>query len=366
MEKLVVGFLTIIFISGCKQNPLTDNQNNLIPSKDSLYIGGHFNISGNQSLSNIALWDGTDWRPLASGVSGNNPNIECMTFYKGDLYVGGIFEIAGGSVAKNIAKWNGLHWSDVGGGINGRVTSLVEYNDELYVGGWFSEAGNIQANNIIKWDGNIWSNVGVGFSDEVYALCIYKNELYAGGWFTKNSGGYFDANNIARWNGVRWDSLMSGVYSDLPGGSWVKTISVYNDELFVSGNFTHCGNLSVNNLAKWNNNIWGSVSDDTISDRTYSAVIFKDKYHLAGENNSHIINFNQYYAVWNGTSFTFNNFLLDGAVYCLYSKDKNLFVGGNFLTVSGQTVNGILRWDGDKITKLGLGVQGYVSSIISK
>jgi trimeric autotransporter adhesin len=366
MEKLVIGYLALIFILGCEQNVLTDCHNDFIPSNDSLYVGGHFNISGNQALSNISLWDGNEWKPLGLGVSGNNPNIECMVFYKGELYVGGIFEIAGWVQVKNIARWNGLHWSDVGTGINGRVTSLVVYNDELYVGGWFSEAGNIQANNIVKWDGDNWSNVGAGFSDEVYTFCIYKNELYAGGWFKKNSSGYFNANSIARWNGVKWDSLMYGVYSDITVNSWVKTISVYNDELFVSGNFTHCGNLSVNNLAKWNGNIWESVSNDTISDRTYSAVVFKDKYHLAGENDSHIINFNQYYAVWNGTSFTFNNFILDGAVYCLYSRDNFLFVGGNFLTVSGQTVDGIFKWDGDKITKLGLGVQGYVSSIISK
>jgi len=361
-----ICLLFLIFYSCNNELPIDNsNGNNDVPD-DTIYIGGHFTIIGNQAINNIAYWDGENWNSLGSGIIGSNVNIECMVFYKGELYVGGFIDPAGVVPSKNIVKWDGEKWTTVGEGINGRVTSLVVYNDELYAGGWFSNAGGLQTENIAKWNGFVWSSVGEGFSDEVYTLCIYNDELYAGGWFTKNTFGYVNADNIARWNGLRWDSVGSGVSSGFSGGSWIKTFTVYNNELYASGNFSRCGNLEVSNIARWDNNIWQTVYDGISSKLTYASAYYKNELHLSGEINSAGTNNTPYYTIGDGTKWNFNKFTFDGSPYCSFSFNNNLYIGGIFHTINGKLVNGICKWDGTSIGGFSSGVQGYVSSILPK
>ena len=68
-------------------------------------------MAGNKSVNNIARWDGSNWYPVGTGITGHDADVECMIIYKGDLYVGGFIDSAGGKEAmKNIAKWNGKEW----------------------------------------------------------------------------------------------------------------------------------------------------------------------------------------------------------------------------------------------------------------
>ncbi len=366
MRTLNFICLSFLIFYSCNNNlPVNPDINNNTPS-DTIYIGGHFTVAGNQAINNIAYWDGKEWHSLGNGITGNNVSIGCMAFYKGELYVGGFIDSMGGVPSKNIAKWDGEKWSSVEEGINGRVTCLVVYDDELYAGGWFSNAGGLQADNIAKWDGTTWSSVGEGFSDEVYALCIYNNLLYAGGWFTKNASGYVNANKIACWNGSGWDTAGSGVSSEIPGGSWIYTFKVFDNELYASGNFNRCGNLEVSNVARWNNNIWQTVGDGITSTLTYTSAEYKNELHLAGEIRSAGSINKPFYAIWDGIKWIYDKFTFDGSPYCSYSFNNNLYIGGNFLMVNNQVVNGIFKWDGTQIYSLGSGVQGYISSVLSR
>lgn len=367
METIRLLFLLSVIIYGCKSEStteITDENNNL--SKDSIYIGGRFTIDGKDSINNIAFWDGKTWNSLGTGVTGGNVDVECMAYYNGELFVGGFIDSAGGIPVQNIARWDGNKWSSIGSGINGRVTSLLVYDGELYAGGWFSSAGGFQADNIAKWNGMNWSSVGEGLSDEVYTLEVFNNELYAGGWFTKNSLGNFSADKIAKWDGIKWDTVGNGMSSGIPGAGWVHNLTIFNNELYASGNFNKSDSVSVVNIAKWNNNIWQSIDGANLSNRTYSSKNFKNEIHFAGENDSNLPNTLPYYAVWNGAIWDFNLFSFDDSPYCLCSSDNYLFVGGNFKTVSGIMVNGIFKWNGSTIQNLDSGVNGFVSSILLK
>ena len=89
------------------------------------------------------------------------------------------------------------------------------------------------------------------------------------------------------------------------------TLTVFNNELLATGNFSKCGNIEVSNIAKWNNNIWQSVNNITLSNRTYSSAIYKNEFHIAGESDSNESDSHSYYAIWNGIAWSFNNFLFD-------------------------------------------------------
>ncbi len=372
MKNIIIVILLCVISFNCKkklptETPIDNSNGNNNLTTDTIFVGGQFTFAGNQQVNNIAMWDGKDWHSLGEGIRGKDADVECMAFYKGDLYAGGFIDSAGGVGANHIAKWNGEEWSAVGNGIDGRVTSLMEYKGELYAGGWFYSVGGIKAGNIAKWNGIDWSQVGEGLSDEVYTLTIYNNLLYAGGWFTKNPQGYFNANKIARWDGAKWDTVGSGITADVSGGGWVYALIVYNNELYASGNFNKCGSVSVSNIGRWNDTFWESVDNITLSNRTYSSANYKNELHVAGESDSKESESSPYYATWNGSSWKINNFEFDDLPLRLYSSDTYLYVGGSFTKVNGyKIVNGIYRWDGNSVENLDSGVQGYISSILSK
>ena len=126
----------------------------------------------------------------------------------GNIYIGGSFKTINGYPMNYIAMWNGSSWSSLGSGMNDRVTSIAINGTDVYVGGWFIEAGGNSANRIAKWDGSSWSSLGSGVNDGVYAIAISGNDVYAGGDFTMAGGS--SANRVAKWDGNSWTSLGSG------------------------------------------------------------------------------------------------------------------------------------------------------------
>lgn len=370
-EVLFVIFILLIMCQGCKnESVIEDPDGNTSPPADTLctdtlYVGGLFISAGDSIVNNIAMWDGENWHPLGKGITGH-ASIDCMAFYKNDLYAGGFIDSAGGVPAKNIARWDGVEWRNPGTGINGLVNSLIVYKDELYAGGWFSSAGGLVTPNIAKWNGISWSPVGEGFSDEVYTLCIFKDMLYAGGWFTKTSNHYFSADNIARWNGAKWDTVGSGVKGEVPGGSWIKNLAVFNNELYASGNFQRCGSLIVNNIARWNGNNWSVVGEGINTILSYTMTEYNNELLVGGEMESPYQIRRPYFFIWDGTNWKPGNFTMDSTPYRFYTSGNDLYVGGIFNYVNGFTVNGVFRWDGHKIYSIGNGVEGCAASLMIK
>jgi hypothetical protein len=92
-------------------------------------LGARSPRPGGLPANNIAMWDGSAWHPLGTGVEeavwalaafdedgpGPNPPV---------LFAGGYFTTAGGVVVNNIARWDGANWSSVGGGAAGKLRGV--------------------------------------------------------------------------------------------------------------------------------------------------------------------------------------------------------------------------------------------------
>jgi hypothetical protein len=114
-----------------------------------LYAGGGFSRIGDRSISFLAVWDGTAWRPVDGAPNGGIRDLELID---GFLYVGGSFTAAGGRSIYNIARWDGMTWSGVGGGTNGLVYDLApDGNGGLFIGGRFTQVGEVSSYNIAHW-----------------------------------------------------------------------------------------------------------------------------------------------------------------------------------------------------------------------
>ncbi len=346
-------------------------------SETALYAGGYFNTAGGVTVNNIAKWDGTAWSAL-SGPSGTGTNsqVEALAVHDDGsgkaLYAGGWFFTAGGLTVSTIAKWDGTAWSALSGpastGTNLKVEALAVHDDgsgeALYAGGWFSTAGGVPANHIAKWDGTAWSALsgpsGNGTNDDVYALAAYDDgsgeALYAGGDFY--SAGGEAVHSIATWDGTAWSAL-SG-----PSGNgthnFVEALAAYDDgtgeALYVGGRFGTAGAVIVNHVAKWDGTAWSALSgpSGTGTDRVVEAFAVHDD----GSGEALYVGGNFFsaggvsvnnIAKWDGTAWSALSGL-DGGVHALAVYDdgsgKALYAGGWFTNAGGVTVNSIAKWDG--------------------
>jgi trimeric autotransporter adhesin len=233
----------------------------------------------------IAAFDGEQWTSLGSGMtkSGTNPppaEVLALAAFDEDgpggnppvLFAGGDFELADGIAANNVARWDGTAWSAVGDAaagndIGGIVRALAVFDDDgagsnpeaLYAGGDFP-------GRVARWDplSQTWTTLGSGISNgSVHALAVFNNELYVGGNFT-NAGGIAAADYLARWNGTSWSAVQS---SGSGVSAPVYALTVFDPDgdgptpaaLFVGGEFTSAGGVSANLVARWDGNSWFQV-----------------------------------------------------------------------------------------------------------
>src|SRR5258705_2041064 len=92
-------------------------------SGPALFAGGQIILPG-MPTAFIAKWDGSSWTPLGTGIGpGLGSYVFAMTVFDDGtgpaLFVGGGFTTAGGVVAHAIAKWDGSQWSPLRSGLSG-------------------------------------------------------------------------------------------------------------------------------------------------------------------------------------------------------------------------------------------------------
>jgi hypothetical protein len=275
-----------------------------------VYVGGEFSIAGNVLANNVALWDGSTWRALGSGL--NDPVFALAVDGRGHLYAGGYFTHAGGKPANHIARWNGRDWEALGSGINfGVATLLIDAAGNVYAGGYFSVAGGIEVTSIAKWDGMTWTALGAGFSLNtpsgpglVASLAIDRyGFLYAGGIFDHVDGK--PANNVARWDGSGWSALGDGLTSKSSNASVSALAADSRGNIYAGGIFDMAGGMQASNLAKWNGETWSEVGGGIPAGVGYQSRV--------------------------------SGIIADGG---------NVYVGGVFTTVGGNPVGSVALWNG--------------------
>ena len=181
-------------------------------SGSKLYVGGRFDSVDGLNAPLIACWDGTSWQRVGNGLISDNAlfGIEAMALYDDGngpaLYVGGNNFHAPGQPIGNVAKWDGAQWTTVGRRYTGRVTRLRTFDDGngpgLYLGGNALPDPKYFARLV----GGQWQPVGGGVGNNpappwpsVFSLGVWDETLYVGGNF--NVAGQLPTAGIAAWQG---------------------------------------------------------------------------------------------------------------------------------------------------------------------
>lgn len=334
-----------------------------------LVAGGGFTRSGGVTVNRIARFDGTAWTGFGAGVGGDFfPSVYTLAEFDGQLFAGGNFDVIGGRSISAIARWNGTEWETVGGGVGGAfglpsVESLMVFEGRLIAGGGFTQAGGVPVSFIAAWDGGSWEQVGGGLSGPSFAMTTFQDELVSAGVFTVGGGASLDDGgstmiNIGRWNGDRWRALGGGM--DSPVHVW----EIFEGRLIAGGQFNDAGSADdVGDIAAWDGAQWedlaGGVSGFSENiNGVFALGVFEDRLYVGG-------NFlfaggteASGVASWDGAAWAPAGDGVDGTPLDMTVYDGALIVGGAFDTAGGLPSRGIARWDGAAWSTLGTGIGG--------
>jgi hypothetical protein len=316
-------------------------------------VGGSFTTAGGAAASNVAQWNGAEWRPLGDGLDGT---VRGLAVFGGDLYACGEFQASGGATVRGLARWTGLEWVEVGGGIvSGTPYDLAVHDGRLAVAGDFwtvgSGAGEISSLAVAFWDGAGWLATDTGFDvvgepGYAYALEVFGTDLYAGGYFLSASGGA--ANHVARLSGSVWVGLGGGVsYEGDVSSAEVRDLAVHDGRLIVGGLFDRTGNgQSRDGLAAWNGSAWQSTG--FLSGFGEVTAVGA----AGGELYIGVYNF-----LWRAISSTQNELVLvaDGIIDHIAERGSSALLGGQFTTVDGVAAAHVALVSGDLASALGGG-----------
>jgi hypothetical protein len=215
--------------------------------------------------------------------------------------------------------------------------------------------------SVAQFDGTAWQPLGDGLRTNgpfnnrpsVYALTIHNGELIAAGSFSHT--GNTSIGNVARWDGSAWQS-MGGGFTAFTFAPTVFALTVYNGELIAAGAFQYAGNTPVANIARWDGTAWQAVGTDlnnfvralTVHN---GELIAAGSFTMAGSTPANRI------ARWNGTIWQEmgNGFALK-TVHSLASYRNELVAGGEFIASGATTISRIARWNGTEWLPLGTGM----------
>jgi hypothetical protein len=280
------------------------------------------------------------------------------------VLIGGSFNtLANGTVSNNLAWANkvGGSWviNPILGGTNGPVHALCKQNNLIYIGGNFSLANGVVCNNMVAY--NLLSSanpfeVMPGFDSTVLTLAIFKDTLYAGGKFS---------NLLSKLGTTSWINI-----NNLITGNEVKALHVFNNILYIGGNFELLTGAPRFNVCKYNNMYLSNtgfgcsnpITDfETFKGNLYASCLYKskDSTHVA------VAQFKDSADEWATVLFADTVYTLSGkGIYDLCAIGDTMYAMGEFFNSEGGLV-GNYNYNLSKITELNGNLKQYVAPNIN-
>ncbi|MBP6003578.1 MAG: hypothetical protein KA746_09115 [Pyrinomonadaceae bacterium] len=304
--------------------------NAIAVSGSDVYVGGGFTSAGTVTANRIAKWNSVTntWSGLGTGVTADNTSINAIAVAGGKVFAGGTFSNIGGVNASNIAVWNGTSWSALGTGVNSSVWAIIVRGDDVYVGGAFTTAGGATANRVAKWNGTAWSGLNSAIlPTTVVSMSFMGDDLYVGiPTTTVANPAYF-----SKYDGTAWTALGADL-----GDRGVSSVAVSGTDVYVAGGFTTINGFPVNRIAKWNGTSWSALGGGLPSPtgqfgglRLASSgndLYAVGDFTVAGGGPADLI------AKWNGTAWSPLGTGLNAVASSVTPAGGDIFVGGAFTT----------------------------------
>lgn len=323
----------------------------LVPYNGDLYVGGRFDLIGQERYNYIARFDGRNWYDVGGGVGVDAMGLVHAMLIRDDvLYAGGMFDQAGLLPAKNAAVFDMKteQWLPMGSSLNRPIRDMEFGPDgRVYACGEFSATWetNIPLGAFAVFDGADWQPVGGSFSGggrlgnktQGRDIAVLGDDIYVGGYFVYAGEGadLIEVNNIARWDGERFHALEEGIHNDetsLP--AFVTAVASYNGSIYVGGQFNRAGPAPANGVARWIPGVgWDTLGLGISGDNSHVRAFYADgnNLYVGGTFTYAGGDFDiQYMARWDGSRWHPMGQLSD-QVKAIVPYRETLYIAGNFL-----------------------------------
>ncbi len=352
----------------------------LAATPEGLFVGGEFDEAGGKSIHNMARWnyDASEWT-FPCRIQEEEPNGPVFALLAVDtiVYVGGSFSQLGTIQAANVASINvvGGHFQALGTGTNSVVRALAWHQGALFAGGEFTNAGGVSVQHIARWNSVAWSGLNAGLDGTVLSLASIGNALVAGGEFKRS--GTLTVNGIAAWRSGEWQGLAEGMTGGTPAS--VAAVGAIGGWIIGGGSFTTAGTTPVTAIARWDTvrRSWGGLGDSLtgsgngVDGNIYTMAIYNDDLYVGGDfqrigdvSARRVARFNRTSESWSplGSGITDPGaFVRTMAI----SSTGELFVGGIFNEAGGAAAVGVAKWDGSAWGPVAGGVAGPTPYVFS-
>jgi Secretion system C-terminal sorting domain len=293
-----------------------------------LYSTGIFWMIDTTSAYGLGVLDSSEWVNAFAPVDNNGS--KSIVNYQGTIYI---------ARSPYVLRWNSISWDTVA--IASGVTSFYNDGDSiLYILGSFSSVNSISASSIAKFDGSTWSCVDTTiWSGAVTCAYRFQGDMYFGGLFENFTN---NIHRIARWDGINWHSLGGGITGSI---AWVNCLEEYNGNLFVGGYMDIAQGNPGNHIARWDGNSWTQVGGGMWGGQVRELQVFNNELWAVGQfDYAGGINAS-YVARYDGLNWcSVGTFDMPASTIAVL--DSELYVGGGFWTVDGDSVNKVVKWIG--------------------
>jgi Immunoglobulin domain len=318
-----------------------------------LVVGGFFTtVGGTTGASNVAMWNGSAWQAMGSGMAGTGSTVLALAVFNNQLIAAGTFTSAGGVAANNIAAWNGSSWQPLGSGLTSAgtvsVRALAVYSGQLYASGSFGSAGGVALTGMARWNGASWSSAPAGGDSGAYAMTVYNNELYAGG-----QGSFNGSVTLYRFNGASWFTTPGPIIGTIDPGDLapsIRALTVFQNKLIVGGNFHDVGSfIGANGIASWDGgaSTWATLSTG-MNAPVYALTVQNGLLYAGGAFTTAGNVLSTHVASWGGGSWAGTATSMTGSgtlsVLAICGHNGDVVAGGNFAAVNGVTAGNLARF----------------------
>lgn len=275
----------------------------------------------------------------------------------GYVYVQAIASrVAGMNFKTDFVKWDGVSWCEWNAtDYNFGVDNLFFNTNGALYGALRCDTGYVVA----SWDGDRWCRLAGRFDGAIRNLIVTSSgSVYVSGDFT--SIGNVSVGHVVCWDGSKWNGLNFGIRNGRINAMTADT----SGNLYVAGSFDSIGQMAVANIAKWDGNAWSTL-EGGVND-TVSSICFDNKGNLyaggkfdsAGEISASCI------AMWDGAKWYALTNNIDGGVDAVVADGNgNLFIGGKFNNVDGKVINNVARLNNGEWSSLGTGVNNQINNM---
>ncbi|MFH1278285.1 MAG: T9SS type A sorting domain-containing protein [Candidatus Eisenbacteria bacterium] len=330
---------------------------------EGLYAAAEFFDQGTwRSAWGVGLWNGIEWHRIGGrySYSLSFEGIHALATHDGSLVAAGSFLQAGDDSVRNIARWDGERWRPLGGGLSWTVWTLGTWRDRLIAGGWFSRAEDKEVWYIASWNGEEWERMGHGMHGLngafPYDLETYDGDLYACGDFS--IAGTDRADGMARWNGEEWFGIRGGnvtydeYYPDM------EEMTLWNGMIAVAGEFETAGGQPSPHLAFWDGVDWSPLpmpeEGRVTTLGTHRGLLtaggrfsfFGDGGRRWDRNIVYQWDGSRWWSLGSGIGYGDELPTIPISLTALASWNGSLYIGGSFTAAGGRPAYGIARWDG--------------------